>query len=60
MILGLDARKPVFGGLQTTKASAQSDQRLRCSNFGKDNIEACYKRNFQNSEISFKKRYKTK
>ena len=26
--MGLDARKPIFGGLQTTKASAQADQRL--------------------------------
>ena len=36
--MGLEARKPVFGGLQTTKAYAQSDQRLCCSLNGKNNV----------------------
>ena len=49
--LGLDSRKPVFGGLRTTKAqtsctSAQTDQRLCHSFFGKYHIKTCDKRNF--------------
>ena len=42
--MGLDARKPVFGGLRTKKA--QSDQRLCFSLFEKYHIETCNKRNF--------------
>ena len=42
--MGLDARKPVFGGLQTTKA--QTDQRLCYSLIGKYRILTCYKQFF--------------
>ena len=38
--MSLDARKPVFGGLRTT--SAQSDQRLCYSLFGKYVMLTCY------------------
>ena len=36
IIMGLDSRKPFFGGLRTTKA--QTDQRLCYSHFGKYHI----------------------
>ena len=49
--MGLDARKPVFGGCQQHRCrpacpSAQSDQHLCFSVFGKYHIQTCYKRNF--------------
>ena len=49
MYMGLDMRKPVFGGLRTTKVqtstSAQTDQRLCYSLIGKPHIYTCYKGN---------------
>ena len=36
--MGLDVRKPVFGGLRTIQASGQSDQHLWYSPFGKYNM----------------------
>ena len=49
--LGLDARKPVFMVCEQHRsrpacASAQSDQRLCCSLFGKKHMLTCYRWNF--------------